>query len=430
MTQDKVSIDWNDLKTRKVDNRLREQDAMERNREYAQMAEDALPEATPPSSNLFNNAIFCMTLFGLIGGLLAWGAGVLIAGPLTPTIGAMFHYIPGAQADSAARFRSIDDIEQRLATGLQDKPTTKIMIDEVRNEGYANPYFRVAIDPTISDAKRRVMVADLQANDNYAIFLINLLSYGLCGMMIAMSLAMAEPVTQHKVKSAWINAGTGAAVGLLGGVAAAFLSARLAGAAASFTHDQAPWLQKLSSQSLMWGMLGAFLGTGSGVVLRNVKKVFVGSVGGLCGGCIGGVLYNPMDKISQGAQIGQFVAFIAIGVVAGLATGLLENAVKAGWLKVTSGIIAGKQFILYRNPTYIGASPDCQIYLFKDAQVGKRHAAIHLLQNGIEIEDLPLGSETLVNGKPVKRAKLKNGDTIQIGATSFRFQQKRPTAGA
>ena len=73
--------------------------------------------------------------------------------------------------------------------------------------------------------------------------------------------------------------------------------------------------------------------------------------------------------------ISRLIALLAIGVVAGLATGLLENVVKAGWLKVTSGVIAGKQFILYRNPTYIGSSPDCQIYLFKDTQVGKRHAA-------------------------------------------------------
>src|SRR5580704_15055852 len=98
MVDEKLSIDWDDLKTRRVENRLREQGALERNRAYAQMQEDALPEATAPSGNIFNNAIFCMTLFGLIGGLLAWGAGTLIAGPLTPVIGTMFHYDPGAKA--------------------------------------------------------------------------------------------------------------------------------------------------------------------------------------------------------------------------------------------------------------------------------------------------------------------------------------------
>ena len=174
-------------------------------------------------------------------------------------------------------------------------------------------------------------------------------------------------------------------------------------------------------------MLGLFLGLGSGLVMRNLRKLGVGMVGGLLGGMIGGALFNPVLTLAQNESISRLIALVAIGILAGLATGLLENVVKSGWLKVTSGIIAGKQFILYRNPTYIGSSPDCQIYLFKDAQVGKRHAAIHLLPTGIEIENLPLGSATRVNGTPVKRAKLRNGDTIQIGSTSFRFQEKRPS---
>ena len=32
------------------------------------------------------------------------------------------------------------------------------------------------------------------------------------------------------------------------------------------------------------------------------------------------------------------------------------------------GLIAGKQFVLYRDPTYIGSAPNCHVYLFKDPQ--------------------------------------------------------------
>ena len=62
---------------------------------------------------------------------------------------------------------------------------------------------------------------------------------------------------------------------------------------------------------------------------------------------------------------------VAIGVVTALATALVENAAKTGWLRVLTGLIAGKQFILYRNPTYVGSSPDCEIYLFKDKLVAR-----------------------------------------------------------
>ena len=108
------------------------------------------------------------------------------------------------------------------------------------------------------------------------------------------------------------------------------------------------------------------------------------------------------------------------------ATALVENVAKSGWLRVLTGLIAGKQFILYRNPTYIGSSPDCEIYLFKDRQVGPRHAAIHLVRGGFELEDLPLGAATLVNGKPVSRMRLRHGDRISIGSSSFLFQEKHP----
>ncbi|HET6248276.1 MAG TPA: FHA domain-containing protein [Tepidisphaeraceae bacterium] len=429
MTDEKLSINWDDLKSRRVDNRLREQGAMERNRAYAKMQEDALPEATAPKGSIFNHAIFCMTLFGLIGGLLAWSAGTLIAGPLTPVIGSMFHYDPGAKADAARRLAEIEATRSSQLIGKIDAKQAQVAIEEQREDGRANPYFRIASDPTLSETKKRVQTHDLETNDNYAAFLVNLLSYGLCGMMIAMCLASAEPITQRKTRSAVVSAATGAAAGLLGGVAAALLIGWIASLRGTSPGGDSLWIRILSSHAVIWGILGLFLGIGPGVVLRNARKLSVGALGGLCGGLIGGALLGPIEKFASGEPLGKLVAFVAIGVVAGLATGLLENVIKGGWLKVTSGIIAGKQFILYRNPTYIGASPDCQIYLFKDPQVGKRHAAIHLQAGGIEIEDLPLGSATLINGKPVKRAKLKNGDTIQIGSTSFRFLQKRPGPG-
>jgi pSer/pThr/pTyr-binding forkhead associated (FHA) protein len=79
--------------------------------------------------------------------------------------------------------------------------------------------------------------------------------------------------------------------------------------------------------------------------------------------------------------------------------------------------------VLYRNPTIIGSSPQCEIYLFKDPQVGPRHAAIHV-GRGFEIEALQPGCGTFVNGQAVSRTRLRNGDQVQIGSTTFVFQEK------
>ncbi len=87
-------------------------------------------------------------------------------------------------------------------------------------------------------------------------------------------------------------------------------------------------------------------------------------------------------------------------------------------------MIAGKQFVLYRNPTYIGSAPNCHVYLFRDPAVGRRHAAIHVVPGGFDLEDLPLGDTTKLNGKPIKRARLQNNDVIEIGSTALTFNER------
>ncbi len=171
-------------------------------------------------------------------------------------------------------------------------------------------------------------------------------------------------------------------------------------------------------------MLGLFLSAGAGIVMRNRKKFLIGVAGGLVGGMVGGALFEPVRLITGSPQAARLIALLAIGAASGVGTGLIENATRAGWLRVIAGVLAGKQFVLYRNPTFIGAAPDCQIYLFKDSKVGPRHAAIHLVPGGFELEDLPMGGKTLINSLPATKARLRHGDRIAVGSTVFLFQER------
>ncbi|HEX8911311.1 MAG TPA: FHA domain-containing protein, partial [Humisphaera sp.] len=256
-------------------------------------------------------------------------------------------------------------------------------------------------------------------------FIANLLAYGVRGLIIGCLLAIAVPLTENNIPATIINGSVGAALGLAGGVAAAFVTQLIEASSRGAAEDSAA---KFLTTVAIWGALGVFLTLAPGVVMRNPKKLAIGLTGGLIGGLIGGVLYEPIRNATEQPRLAELAAMVAIGLLAGLATGLIEDAAKTGWVKVVQGLIAGKQFILYRNPTFIGASPDCQIYLFKDPRVGKRHAAIHIVPGGFELEDLPLGSETLINGKPAKRSRLKNGDRIQIGGTQLVFMEKTQAA--
>jgi Protein of unknown function (DUF3662)/FHA domain len=73
----------------------------------------------------------------------------------------------------------------------------------------------------------------------------------------------------------------------------------------------------------------------------------------------------------------------------------------------------------------IGRSRDCDIQL-ADANVSRRHA--ELRQEGASYWIVDLGSTNgmEVNGKRVKRAKLRDGDTIMLGSTEITFDRETP----
>ena len=69
----------------------------------------------------------------------------------------------------------------------------------------------------------------------------------------------------------------------------------------------------------------------------------------------------------------------------------------------------------------IGRTRECDIFL-EDLTVSRHHATIEEHTSGdFEIIDNKSATGTLVNGRPVTRHKLQEGDVIQIGNTRFTF---------
>ena len=242
MADEKITINWDELETRRVDTRLREQNAMERNRAYSQTREEELPVGSGPSRNsIWNNAIFCMTIFGLIGGVLAWGVGEAMDGPLRPAVGSLIGYDPAARANADELLKQIQQIQAKHDLHQYDDATAESAIEQMPILGKHNAYFPVldVFDPDskLTPKLRQAKIEDLEAADHVREFTLNTLSYGLCGMMIAMCLAIAEPLTQHKRKAVFINGTVGAVAGLVGGAAAAYLSVRASTFAGSVTAN-------------------------------------------------------------------------------------------------------------------------------------------------------------------------------------------------
>jgi len=417
MADDKIQISWTDLKTSKVEKHVRQQQAMLRNRRYSQMTSDDLPVAHAPSP-IWYNPIFLLTAFGLLGGLLAWSGGALM------------HLAPDRQQQAAQALASIDDIRKLVRTspngyGITPQQADDAIYNVVLNAG-DNPYLKVEMETSFTLQEKQARLDALEQADHWKNLIAHILGFGMAGVFISICLSVAEPVIDRNVHAAVINGSVGAALGLAGGLAASLVVDRVYRAFGGAEHGL---LRQYLAQSVSWAVLGTFLASAPGLVVKNRKRFLIGLAGGAVGGAVGGILLDPLSRATSSAEFGRLAAMCCIGAVAGAATGILEHAARTGWLKVTAGVIAGKQFILYRDPTYIGSAPDCQIYLFRDPKVGRRHAAIHLLQGRIEIEDLPLGGQTVINGKPIVRQRLCHGDRIAIGSTTFLFQEKKAVAG-
>jgi pSer/pThr/pTyr-binding forkhead associated (FHA) protein len=79
------------------------------------------------------------------------------------------------------------------------------------------------------------------------------------------------------------------------------------------------------------------------------------------------------------------------------------------------------QSIELQSGMTIGRSRECDIFV-EDLTVSRHHATIEEYAPGIyEIVDNKSATGTLVNGRPVRRHKLQEGDIIQIGNTRFTF---------
>jgi hypothetical protein len=177
-----------------------------------------------------------------------------------------------------------------------------------------------------------------------------------------------------------------------------------------------------------WAVASIPAGIGQGIALRETKVVLNGLLGAVLGGLLGGLVFDPVNylftPVHGEAWLSRAIGFCLIGLMVGLFVGIVEQWTKTAWLLMKVGPLAGKQFVLFRNPTVLGSAPKADIYLFKDEAIEPRHALIHDRGGRFEIEDMDSADGTYVNGLPVRRQTLKSGDQIVLGKTVLEFALK------
>lgn len=292
-----------------------------------------------------------------------------------------------------------------------------------------------AIEPFFTDGAERNGV-ELAA----ALLMLPLIG-GTTGLMVGGVEGVASRNLTRALMGSLIGFGLAFVLGIASSIVANILFA-LAGAVAvgiSPSPEEAlrgrGFFALIVGRSMAWAVAGMTVALGPGIALKSKKLTFNGFLGGMLGGAIGGLFFDPIDRIlsgpslAGGAEVSRCLGFTILGGFAGLFVGLVEHFAKEAWLQMIAGPLAGKQFIVYKNPTVLGSSPKCEIYLFKDPGIEPRHAGIYKVGLRYEVEDYGTPGGTIVNGLPVKRQLLRDGDRIVLGETVLTFSERpRQTA--
>lgn len=177
------------------------------------------------------------------------------------------------------------------------------------------------------------------------------------------------------------------------------------------------------ARAIAWAVFGATGGVVYGIIGQSFKKGKFGVLGGILGAGIGGILFDPIAMWTGGpsGRLSRAVGFAIFGLATGAMMGVVESALKDRWFYVTSGPLAGKQFILYKPVTTIGSEQKADIYLFKDPSIAPQHAVLET--NGARIT-LRAAGQVFVGGNPVTNRVLLDNDLIQIGRYAFRYKER------
>lgn len=413
MDREPIKISWDELKSQSVEERLREQRTVNSTKEHYERADVVAPKIAPPSGlrALLMSAMLYLAVAGVGGGFLGWGAGEIL------------NVRPDRRSEAQRLIVEMDNIARNEKLERYTPEQALRMRQRIARVAGDNPYFAAHVDASLSDDERAERERVAKSADRGVEFRADLLLFAVSGCFIAIALAVADRIVERDWPGATVDAAVGAVVGIVGGLlvaaGSAWVETRLFDVASATSS-----VARIGMRAGSWALLGAAIGIAPGLATRSGRRIMLGAVGGLAGGLIGGLAFEPLASLAGEAGAGRLIALVLIGAAAGLAIGWLENVAKQGWLRVASGLIAGKQFILYRNPTFIGSAPMSHIYLFRDAQVGRRHAAIYHVPGGFEVENLPLGGATLVNGEPITRHRLRSGDRVTIGRTTMLFEEK------
>jgi hypothetical protein len=259
---------------------------------------------------------------------------------------------------------------------------------------------------------------------------------GMFGMLVAGAVGLVDALLNAVGAQRLLRIATCMALGLFAGMLCGLIGDLLRALTVRFLPE---WLAVVpitlgwvAAGVLIGGSIGAFdlaRAAATGQDPRaSLKKVFNGVLGGFLGGLLGGLPFAVLAAAGDRyfPRSGLTVGLVVFGTCIGLLIGLAQVVLKEAWVRVVSGFRAGRELMLTKDETVIGRAEGCDLGLFGDAAVEKRHAAIRLKNNRYLLCPLGEGVATYLNGRPVTGpTPLASGDEVRLGRSVLEFGERQ-----
>lgn len=242
---------------------------------------------------------------------------------------------------------------------------------------------------------------------------------GLIGLVLGFGLASWEGFTSRSRRKGVIDGTRGAALGF----AAGFVSGAAAlGLYSSLGHDMGT-PTRVAARGATWMLFGGLIGLGLGLG-RNaaVSGLLGGSLGGACAGTIFELLAVNRVFASDGPL--RLIGLVVTGAGIGMGIGLVERIWKDAWLRIIAGPMRGKEVILTKPTTLVGADHRADLVLAKDSAVSRRHLVLTRNDSGLVTARPGEGGTLMINGQSVSARQLRTGDEIAVGTTVLCFEHR------
>ncbi len=245
------------------------------------------------------------------------------------------------------------------------------------------------------------------------------------GLIFGFFFGSAEGIMFSDIKRSIRGGLTGAGLGVAGGIGAVILAQGLLYwignaelLASSFTDS---FLVPLS-RALGWGILGMIIGAVDGIRRGSGKRIGIGISGGLIGGLLGGLLLEFLTGIWTNSYMARGIGIVVLGTGIGLFFTIFEYSRAYGIIRILTGALRGKEYLLITRKTKIGSSMGSDISLGNYIGVVKDHAVLTANRDRVAIKNNK--GTVLVNDQPAGDQELKYEDVIQIGDAKLFYLPK------